>query len=114
MQLGELQNGKLQNDRLQNGESNARLMRFAKCLCLKNTNCGTERDLKILDVRLECRRQRLMEYPDWPVSELDLIEHEAACYDDGAYLAEVLSGTVHPVRIPADSWLNSPSPYAWT
>lgn len=97
---------------MENGKPTERLIRFVEYL--KNTTRASESELTVLDVRLVCRGQRLMEYADWPASELDLIEHEAAGYGDEADLAQVLSGTVQPTPIKADSWLDSPSPYAWT
>ena len=68
-----------------------------------------------VDLRLECRAQRLTEYPEWSPSELDLIEREASCYGDQANLTQVASGTVEPTPFNEDySWLHSPSPFAWT
>jgi len=80
----------------------------------RKSTFGQGRRLKILDLRLECRNQRLTEYSDWPSSKLDLIEQEAASYDNEADLTNVLSGTAVKTAVVPSTWLHSPSPFAWT
>jgi hypothetical protein len=70
--------------------------------------------LKVLDIRLECRSQRLAEECDWPSAELDLIEQEAIGYGDETEIAKLLSGEVQPIPVEANRWMNSPSAFAWT
>ena len=72
------------------------------------------RELQILDLRLECRAQRLTEYADWPMTELELIEQEAARYRNETELSQLLAGEVVPNPSDASSWIDSPSPFAWT
>ncbi|QDV45883.1 hypothetical protein Enr13x_57860 [Stieleria neptunia] len=72
------------------------------------------RMLQVLDLRLACRAQRLTEYPDWSTSDLELIEREAARYRNETELSQVLSGEAAPELIEVNSWMNSPSPFAWT
>ena len=75
---------------------------------------GDKSNLSILDLRIECRRQRLEEYADWPLVALDIVEHEAASYGDASALVEVAAGTVQSVPATCGQWLHSPSPFAWT
>ncbi len=89
-----------------------RLIRFVEHV--KEVQKASRQTLKILDLRLECRNQRLTEYPDWPLSELELIEQEAVGYGDDAELSRVLAGEVGPRTNQPNAWLDSPSPFAWT
>ena len=98
---------------MQNGKPTDRLVRFVEYL--RNSGRQNGCDLTVLDLRLECRAQRLTEYPKWPAGELDLIECEAAGYGNEAILTQLLSGTLESTPMNADySWLHSPSPVAWT
>ena len=78
------------------------------------TRATSGRALRVLDLRLECRAQRLAEYAHWPITELELIEQEAARYGNEAELSQLLSGEAVPNSIEATSWIDSPSPFAWT
>ena len=81
---------------------------------VKATYAAGERALKVLDLRLACRAQRLTEYPEWSTPDLDLIEQEAAYYRNETELSRLLSGEAQPDSIAASSWIDSPSPFAWT
>jgi hypothetical protein len=97
---------------MQNHNLSQRLVDFATHV--KETHQANGRASRVLDLRLECRAQRLTEYADWPLTELELIEQEAASYGNETELSQLLSGEVGPKPIHADSWLDSPSPFAWT
>jgi hypothetical protein len=97
---------------VQNGKPSDRLIHFVEYV--RHARGQNGRDLTILDVRLECRAERLSEYSDWPVWELEAIEQEAVSYGAEASLTEVISGAVQPNVVQSDSWLHSPSAYAWT
>ena len=81
---------------------------------VKATYAAGERALQVLDLRLACRAQRLTEYPDWSASDLELIEREAARYQNETELSQLLSGEVPPNSIEVNTWMDSPSPFAWT
>ncbi len=70
--------------------------------------------LRVLDLRLECRNQRLTEECDWASAELDLIEQEVIGYGDETEIAKLLSGEAQPTPVEANRWMNSPSAFAWT
>ena len=97
---------------MQNGTMTERLSRFIEFL--QRSHGENARSLTVLDVRLECRAQRLAEYADWPTSELDLIECEAARYGDQTCLSTLLAGAVRPSPVESVPWLHSPSLFAWT
>jgi hypothetical protein len=98
---------------MQNGTLSNRTIQFVEHVLA--TRGGRVEDLRVLDVRLECRSQRLMEYGDWSLADLELIEQEATGYGDDAKLSELLSGEACTRSIdPATWWLDSPSPFAWT
>ncbi len=48
------------------------------------------------------------------MTDLELIEQEAASYGNETELSQLLSGEVGPKPILAHTWLDSPSPVAWT
>lgn len=81
---------------------------------VQETHHARDGMLKVLDLRLECRNQRLSEEGDWPSAELDLIEEEAIAYGDETEIAKLLSGEVQPHPVEANCWINSPSAVAWT
>ena len=97
---------------MQNGTLSERLVHFIEHV-QKTRNAGSG-VLKVLDLRLECRNERLTEEADWPITELDLIEQEATCYGNETELAKLLLGEVQPQPIEADCWIHSPSLFAWT
>lgn len=97
---------------IQNGKLSERLVHFVEHV--RKTQVASGRALRVLDLRLECRNQRLTEYADWPMTELELIEQEAASYGNETELSQLLSGEVGPKPILAHTWLHSPSPFAWT
>ena len=72
---------------MQSRKLSDRLVGFVEHVKTSRTENG--RKLTVLDLRVECRTQRLTEYSDWPVGELDLIEQEAACYGDETDLADL-------------------------
>ena len=97
---------------MQNGSLSERVVHFVDHV--KKTQASDGRSLRVLDLRIECRSQRLAEYADWPIAELELIEQEVAGYGDNTELAQLLTGEVEPRPIQAITWLDSPSPFAWT
>ena len=97
---------------MQNGTLSERLVHFIEHV-RKTRNAGSG-VLKVLDLRLECRDERLAEEADWPITELDLIEQEATGYGNETELAKLLSGEVQPQPIQANCWMHSPSLFAWT
>lgn len=97
---------------MQNGNLSQRLVEFAEHT--RQTRQDNGRALRILDLRLECRAQRLAEYSDWPMAELELIEQEAVSYGNETEISRLLAGEVRPMPIDTSSWLDSPSPFAWT
>ena len=97
---------------MQNRNLSQRLVAFAEYV--NQTHEPNGRASRVLDLRLECRAQRLAEYSDWPTAELELIEQEAASYGNETELSRLLAGEVVPAPIDASSWLDSPSPVAWT
>lgn len=98
---------------MQNKSLSEQLIQFIEWVN-KKTHAATGLAATIVDLRLECRTQRLTEYADWPMTELELIEQEAACYGDETKLSQLLSGEILPNPIQEKSWLDSPSPFAWT
>ena len=97
---------------MQNRTLSERLVQFIEHVReTRNAESGVP---KVLDLRLECREARLAEEADWPITELELIEQEATGYGNDTELAKLLSGEVQPQPIQANSWLHSPSPFAWT
>ena len=97
---------------MQNRNLSQRLVEFSEHV--KQTHEGNGRASRVLDLRLECRTQRLAEYADWPQAELELIEQEAARYGNETELSQLLAGELVPADIDASDWLDSPSPFAWT
>lgn len=97
---------------MQNGKLSDGLVRLIDQV--RNSRRKNGYELKVFDLRLECRDQRMSEYSDWLASELDSVEEEAACYGDETDLTQVLSGAAQPSAGRAHSWLHSPSPFAWT
>ena len=97
---------------MQNGTLTQRLSRFIEFV--QRTRGEESRSLTVLDLRLECRAQRLAEYADWSTTELDLIEREAAHYGDDTCLSTLLAGGVRPSPVESAWWLHSPSVFAWT
>ena len=98
---------------MQNSKPSERFIRFVAYL--RKPPREAKGELNILDLRRECRVQRLSEYADWPATELDLIEREAAGYRGDSSLKRVLDGSLKPTQMEADHhWLDSPSPYSWT
>ena len=97
---------------MQNGIVSERVLDFVEHVM--KTRAADERALVVLDLRLECREQRLTEYADWPIAELELIEQEAAGYGDETELSRLLSGEAKPNPVHTVSWPHSPSPVAWT
>ena len=97
---------------MQNRTLSERLVHFIERV-RKTRNAGSG-VLKVLDLRLECRDERLAEEADWPITELDLIEQEATGYGNETELAKLLLGEVQPQPIQANCWIDSPSPFAWT
>ena len=97
---------------MQNGSVSERLVHFVEYV--RKAQAANGRAIRVLDLRLECRAQRLAEYSDWPTAELELIEQEAASYGNETELSRLLAGEVVPAPIDASSWLDSPSPVAWT
>ena len=97
---------------MQNQSLSQRFVEFVEHV--RATHAVDGRELQVLDLRLECRAQRLAEYADWPMTELELIEQEAAGYRNETALSQLLSGDVVPNPIDASSWIDSPSPFAWT
>ena len=95
---------------MQNGRLSERVVHFMDHV----TKTQGDRALRVLDLRIECRSQRLAEYADWPITELDLIEQEVAGYGDETELSRLLSGEAEPQPVPPITWLDSPSPFAWT
>ena len=97
---------------MQNGALSERLVQFIDHVrSTRHVGTGV---LRVLDLRLQCRDERLAEDADWPITELDLIEQEAAGYGNETELAKLLSGAVQPQPIQTNCWINSPSPVAWT
>ena len=96
---------------MQNGELSEAFLQFVEFVKESRTELG--RELNVLDLRLECRDQRLTEFSDWSARDLDLIEQQVACYDNEAPLAQVVSANP-PTASQDGSWLHSPSPFAWT
>ncbi len=97
---------------MQNGHPSDSLIQFIQQVL--ETPAVDNRATTVLDLRLECRLQRLTEEGDWSLSELEQIEQEAVLYGDQTELETVLSGEASPAPIEEDRWLNSPSPFAWT
>ena len=97
---------------MKNGMISERVLDFIEHV--KKSRAADEDALVVLDLRLECRAQRLAEYADWPMSELELIEREVAGYGDETQLTHMLSGNAKPNPIHTVSWPHSPSPFAWT
>ena len=97
---------------MQNRNLSQRLVEFVEYVTHIHEADG--RAPRVIDLRLECRAKRLAEYSDWPMTELELIEQEAASYGNETALSQLLAGEVVPMPIDASSWLNSPSPFAWT
>ena len=97
---------------MQNRNLSQRLIAFAEYVI--RTHDADDRAPRVLDLRLACRTQRLAEYSDWPTAELELIEQEVAGYGNETELSRLLAGEVVPIPIDASSWLDSPSPFAWT
>ena len=97
---------------MQNGTLSNRTAEFVEHVLATRAERGEE--LRVLDVRLECRAQRLMEYGDWSMADLELIEQEAARYGDDAKLSQLLSGEAGTKPSELSTWPHSPSPVAWT
>ena len=97
---------------MQNETLSERLVHFIDYV--RTTRKAGSGVLKVLDLRLECRHQRLAEEADWATTELDLIEQEATAYGNETELAKLVSGEVQPQPIQATCWMHSPSPVAWT
>lgn len=98
---------------MQGEKQSDRLVCFVDYLKSRHADGGSE--LKVLDLRVMCRSERLTEISDWATSELDLIEQEAVTYGDDTSLDQLMSGAaVQSAAIHVDAWLQSPSPYAWT
>ena len=98
---------------MQGEKPSDRLVCFVDYLKSRHADGGSE--LKVLGLRLMCRRQRLTEISDWSTSELDLIEQEAVTYGTDTSLDQLMSVAASPLAvIHVDAWLQSPSPNAWT
>ena len=108
-----MRNGRKYDGTMQNGTAlSKRLIRFIDHVI--DTYGVAGHQPSILDLRVECRRQRMTEFSDWPSAELNLIEHEAVRYGDQTILTRVLSGEAIATAITIDSFLPSPSLLAWT
>ncbi|MGF1582944.1 MAG: hypothetical protein ACFCD0_26790 [Gemmataceae bacterium] len=93
-----------------NGKPSELLLRFVREVDQRNGQ--KDRELTVMDLRLEVRTERLTEFSDWSDSDLDILESEAAHWGDDTSLAGIVAGTA--VRDPQSvSWPHSPSPVAW-
>ncbi len=102
----------MQNGSMHSGPKlSDRLIRFA--IHVTDNRSANSQPLRILDLRVECRNQRMSEFSVWRSAELDLIEYEAIRYGDQTPLTKVLSGQASPSVVTSDSFLPSPSLYAW-
>ena len=81
---------------------------------VEKTQATNGRAMSVIDLRLECRTQRLTEYADWQMTDLEQIEQEAARYGNETPLSQILSGEAVANSIEPFSWIDSPSPFAWT